>query len=311
MLKAFSGFVGRPLWAVEAADVDGWLASLRAQGRARSTVYGRANAIARFYDFVVLRYQREVHARTGYVVVQPVDEFNRPKPAGYGMVRVPPSPAEVAALFEGWRLGLGSARKYRSAARNYVVASLWRRVGLRIGESVRLAVGDWYPHSGGFGRLHVRFGKGSLGRGPRERMVPAIDGVDVLLRWWLEEVRPYFGDDHTVRAAPLFPAERPHGNGAVAGLSCAGAAAVRGGFTTAVGRHLPAWSGRLTPHVMRHACASALYERGVDLKAIQDLLGHQWLATTSGYIHVPAGHVERAWTQANSRVAERLGVGEG
>lgn len=38
------------------------------------------------------------------------------------------------------------------------------------------------------------------------------------------------------------------------------------------------------------------------MKAIQELLGHQWLFTTSGYIHVrSASNVELAWRNANQR----------
>ncbi len=33
---------------------------------------------------------------------------------------------------------------------------------------------------------------------------------------------------------------------------------------------------------------------------------HEWLSTTTGYIHVPAEHIERAWRQANERTATRL-----
>ncbi|MDQ0578309.1 tyrosine-type recombinase/integrase [Streptomyces rishiriensis] len=301
-------FTGCRLWAVQAADVDGWLVYLRRErGLARSTVFDQVCRVARFYDFLLGRYQRAVYERTGYVLVQPVDEFNRPgRPAG-GVVRVPPLAREVAALFGGWRRELPGARKYLPAVRSYVVASLWWRVGLRIGESVMLEVGDWYPDLGARGRLHVRYGKGSGGRGPRQRLVPAIDGVDVLLGWWLAEVRPYFGDDCDDPRAPMFPSERRGRDGRRAR---AGAQTGRAALADAVQRHLPAWSGRLTPHVLRHACASALYERGVDLKAIQDLLGHAWLSTTTGYIHVPSGHIERAWDRANARVAGRLGGGE-
>ena len=49
----------------------------------------------------------------------------------------------------------------------------------------------------------------------------------------------------------------------------------------------------------------------MDLKAIQELLGHEWLATTTRYIHVRAEHIEHAWVQANTRVSDRLGLGEG
>ncbi|MEU8278381.1 tyrosine-type recombinase/integrase [Microbispora bryophytorum] len=74
---------------------------------------------------------------------------------------------------------------------------------------------------------------------------------------------------------------------------------------------MPAWSGRLTPHGLRHFCASSLYARGMDLKAIQELLGHSWLSTTTRYVHVQDDHIEHAWAQANNRVAARLAGWEG
>jgi len=86
--------------------------------------------------------------------------------------------------------------------------------------------------------------------------------------------------------------------------------ALRQGLCVATARWLPAWSGRLTPHVLRHYCASSLYGGGMDLKALQGLLGHQWLATTSGYIHVRDDHVEQAWVSANRRLETRFAEGE-
>ncbi|MFE7382107.1 tyrosine-type recombinase/integrase [Streptomyces zhihengii] len=71
---------------------------------------------------------------------------------------------------------------------------------------------------------------------------------------------------------------------------------------------LPAWSGRLTPHVLRHFCASSLYGEGMDLKALQELLGHEWLSTTTRYIHVRSEHIERAWVHANQRLEDRFGM---
>jgi hypothetical protein len=72
---------------------------------------------------------------------------------------------------------------------------------------------------GPFGKLHVRFGKGAKTSGPRPRWVPMLDGLDLILRWYLDEIRPRMGDGpalfcdegggriHRGTAAPSRPAE--------------------------------------------------------------------------------------------------------
>ena len=309
----FVRFLGRRVWEAEPEDADRFLAWLRKQrGQATGTVQQKAWTLARFFEFLIARYQADIHALTGVVVAQPIDEFNRPVKAGYdrGAQRVPPAEHEVEALFDAWRRALPQVRKYLPAARDYLAASLWRRVGLRITETVMLDLRDWHPDLGEHGKLHVRFGKGSNGRGPKPRMVPLINQADVLLEWWMVEVRHQFGDDWHDPDAPLLPSERRDHQLELSRSVRAGDDALRSGLAGAVGRWLPRWSGRLSPHGLRHYCASSLYARGVDLKAIQDLLGHEWLSTTTRYIHVHADHIEHAWTAANQRVAERLGQQE-
>lgn len=301
----FIRFGGRRLWSLGAEDADRYLVFLR-RGRhlKPSTVQGYAQAILRFYDFAISRYQGDVHALTGCVMTQPIDEFNRPARANLSLVRVPPSREEVESLFRQWGAALPDARKYLPAARDYLAASLWRRGGLRIRETTMLDIRDWRPDLGAWGKLHVRFAKGSRGRGPKTRLVPAIDGIDTLMTWWFTDVRHQFDDDWTNPDAPLLPSER---RDELTGSCCRiGTDALRSGLASAVRQWLPDWKGLLTPHGLRHYCASALYQRGVDLKAIQDLLGHNWLSTTSHYIHVPTQHIENEWMQANDRTAQRL-----
>lgn len=305
----FIGFLSRPVWTTRPEDVDRFLSFQRKDmGRMRLTVQHKAWSLARFFEFLLQRYQGDIHAITGFVIVQPVDEFNRPVRADYGVGRVPPSTAEVEALFSAWREWLPSSRKYLPAARDYLAASLWRRVGLRIQETYMLDIRDWRRDLGEFGKLHVRYGKGSRGRGPKSRLVPAINDVASLLDWWLIDVRHQFGDDYLDPDAPLLPSERHDRHTGWGRRICD--QALRDGLGHAVGRWLPQWKGRLTPHTLRHYCASSLYERGLDLKAIQELLGHEWLSTTTRYIHVHADHIENAWAQANQRTAARLGENE-
>jgi len=300
----FARSVTGPLWEATCQDADRFLAEQRQLGHTVSTRAGKAGTLALFYEFVISRYQGQIHRMTGVVVQQPIDEFNRQSGASLGKVRVPPSDAEVDQLFTNWRHSIPEARKYLPAARDYFTASLWRRLGLRINETVMLDIRDWRPDLGGFGKLHVRFGKGACGRGPKPRLVPAINGAAELIDWWLAEVRHQCGPDWADPDAPLLPSERFDHELDRCGR--VGANAMRRTLGLQVDRWLPAWSDQLTPHVLRHYCASSLYGAGMDIKALQELLGHQWLSTTSGYIHVRSEHVEMAWKNSNQRVESRF-----
>ena len=301
----FRGFLDRPVWTATPEDGDRFLISVRKNGRSASTAQSKSATITRLYEFLITRYQGDVLALTGFVLVQPIDEFNRPAKVPTLGIRVPPSVEEVDRLFGEWRTSLSDARKFLPAARDYMAASLWRRGGLRINETVMLDIRDWRPEFGEHGKLHVRFGKGSRGRGPKTRLVPAINALDSLLEWWLDDVRHQFGDDWEQADAPLLPSERKDTLTGYCGRVQDDS--LRTALAAAVERWLPDWTGRLTPHGLRHFCASSMYERGVDLKAIQELLGHEWLSTTTRYIHVHDDHIEHAWAAANDRVSARLG----
>jgi integrase/recombinase XerD len=81
---------------------------------------------------------------------------------------------------------------------------------------------------------------------------------------------------------------------------------LRSMLAAAAASHLPDWPERVTPHVLRHLCASQLYLGGMDLVAIQATLGHAWIATTMNYIHVQSTHIEDSWVTGQSRAADRL-----
>ena len=202
-----------------------------------------------------------------------------------------------------------------SAGRRETLTELLAEYGLKpeavadplafVTEGTKLDLRDWRPDLGALGKLHVRFGKGSRGRGSKQRLVPAINGADKLIDWWLGDVRHRFGPDWDDPDAPMIPSERfDHELGRSWRASDD---VLRRGLARATERFLPAWAGgRMTPHVLRHYCASSLYLAGMDLKALQELLGHQWLATTTQYIHVPGEHVEDSWMQANQRLEDRF-----
>jgi integrase/recombinase XerD len=312
--------VRRPASAEELADYEtdllaGFVLARASAGLSDGTIRGevsnleqvtrhaRAGALVTYFAFLELRHQAELHALTGRVVTCPVDEMNRPKGSKDARLRIPPRAEEVSRLFAGWAGELVTCRKFAPTARNYAAARLMAEIGLRANEVRRLDLADVKWELGPLGKVHVRYGKGSRGSGPRERMAPLINGAGRTLQWFIEDVWGQFGDDHTRPGAPLFPTERIRAH---AGARRLGPDTLRAALAEATRRHLPEWEGRLTPHVLRHFCASELYLSGMDLISIQEALGHAWVATTMRYVHVHRDHVEQAWLASQQRAEQRL-----
>jgi integrase/recombinase XerD len=280
-LEQVRAWLERPLWEMQPADADTYFGQVL-RGAAKGTRLARAQALKTYFLFLELRHKVEIHQMTGHVVQCPLDELNRPRGGREASLRIPPSEAEIGILLAGWREELAGCRKFAPAARNYAAARLMADVGLRVNEACQLDLADVKWNLGRFGKIHVRMGKGARGSGPRERMVPLINNARATLEWFVRDVWCCFDDDHARPGAPLLPSERKNPDGTCARV---GDETIRAALAAAAAAHLPGWQGKVTPHLLRHFCASQLYANGMDLTAIQEVLGHSWIVTTMNYIN--------------------------
>jgi site-specific recombinase XerD len=305
-LNALRSWLSKPLWEMDPNDADRYFGK-HLKSAAKQTKRSAAATISIFFTYLEKRHYAELYNLTGRAPESPIDELNRPRGNQDTLIRIPPPEAVLTALFAHWRADLNETRKFNTEARDYIACRLMAMIGIRINETSKLDLDDINeaPELGRLPKLHIRYGKGAYGSGPKTRIVPLINGADMLLEWYAHEVRSEFDDpEHWSRpGAPLFCSERRHPDGSARRV---GVSSLRQGLTDAVERYVPEWKGKITPHVLRHYCASELYRTGMDLIAIQELLGHEWIATTMRYVHVLRSHVEDSWVKASARTQRRI-----
>lgn len=292
--------LGCPAWEVTAEDIDRVVGELAVAGRASSTRREYVQIFKGFHRFLQARKAAEIEAAFGVRLVCPVDEFNASRHVGDDSPAElpPPTPERVAGFFEFMKARIATCRKYAPAARDYALFRTLYHAGLRSEEAASLDRPDLHFGRGPFGKLHVRFGKGAHTSGPRPRWVPMLDGLDLVLRWFLEDVRGRFPDSPV-----LFPDES-------GGRLHPGTIRNRLRYLMDLEGRPPA--DRFSPHGLRRACATHNYERGVDLVAIQQMLGHWTVSSTMRYVRPSATFIEDAYRRAlASTLAELSGESVG
>lgn len=158
------------------------------------------------------------------------------------------------------------------ALRDRLAIELLYGCGLRSQEVVQLALPN------------IKAGQAELivhGKGAKMRIVPLGEEAAVALRRYLERGRGALAASAAERALLLSRSGRPL-------------------LTSDIRRLVVKYSLRagidpVSPHMLRHAYATHMLERGADLRAIQELLGHASVSTTQVYTHVSGAHLRRTY----------------
>ncbi|MFA5006812.1 MAG: site-specific tyrosine recombinase XerD [Candidatus Izemoplasmatales bacterium] len=167
------------------------------------------------------------------------------------------------------------------ALRNVALVELAYGSGLRVSELLNLKIADLHLPNG---VVHV------LGKGGKERIVPLGEPTVLALRRYLVDSRPLI---HPAAKEGVFVNK----NGTR--LSRVGFFKIVKKLAEAAGIEKP-----VSPHTFRHSFATDMLENGADLRAVQELLGHEDVVTTEIYTHVSQLRLRDAYEAAHPRAAK-------
>ena len=178
-----------------------------------------------------------------------------------------------------------------AARRDRAMLELLYGTGMRISELVGLSLHD-FDLADALVRV---FGKGS-----KERVLP-------LGRHALHELRSWLDPAGRGRWEPQRWPSRDDADAVF--LNRSGRRLTRQGAWGIVKKHGAAigLSAKLSPHVLRHSCATHMLDHGADIRTVQELLGHASITTTQIYTHVSTEQLQAVYRAAHPRSG---GVGE-
>ncbi len=172
--------------------------------------------------------------------------------------------------------------------RDRAILELFYASGLRLSELVALDVDDV--------NLSARIVR-VAGKGGKERLVPFNTSAQKALRAW-------YPDRVRLRSSvPKAQSPKPKAPGDPVFVNARGTRLTGRSVQRLVARYVAGCSTRfgISPHALRHSFATHLLERGADLRAIQELLGHVQLSTTQRYTHVNAAQLLEVYRKAHPR----------
>ena len=265
-LGALAAFADGRVDDVSAEELERWLARMRADGLAPSTLARRAAAVRAYFRHQVLIGAREDNPAAQVALPR------RPR-------RVPRtlSPGETERLIDA------AAGVTPRALRDRALVELLYGAGLRVSEAVELSRASV--------DLDTRLVR-VVGKGDKERIVPLGRPAAEAVRRYLALGRPHLDRRH--RSALFLNAR----GGA---LTRAGAFLILRRLAEKAGLD----PKRVHPHLLRHSFATHLLEGGADLRSVQEMLGHADLSTTERYTHVSDRRRRETYFRAHPHARRR------
>jgi site-specific recombinase XerD len=263
--------------SLDRAAVHGFLAEIHHAGQSRATAARKLAAVRTFFKY--LRREELIDSDPGAFFAAPKREVRMPAHL---------SEEEMTGVLEAPDLSGPLGR------RDHAVLELFYASGLRLSELAGLDVEDV-----SLSAKMVRV----LGKGGKQRLVPFNTTTATAIRTYLKD------REQLVRERPA-PIRAGRSRRSVDGrrrdplfVNYRGGRLTSRSIDRLVRRHVAAAGSRtgISPHALRHSFATHLLQRGADLRAIQELLGHARLSTTQRYTHVNVAQLLDVYRRAHPR----------
>lgn len=258
---------GLSIRGAAAADIHRYSSSLLERGLAASTVARKMTAVRSLHRFLVVEGIRDV---------DPAADFEG--------VRVPSGIPKPLSEDEVERLLASVVGGDPVSLRDRALLEILYATGARVSEICGLDFGD-IDHESGLLRLY--------GKGAKERIVPIGSLALRALRIWLTEGRDQMSSG----------AQRYRVDTMAVFIDRKGGRLKRQAAWAIVARHARriGLTEKLSPHVLRHSCATHMLDRGADLRIVQEMLGHASISTTQVYTRVSQEHLLLEYRRAHPR----------
>jgi integrase/recombinase XerC len=239
-----------------------FLAHLSAQGLSRSSIQRRLSAVRSFFKYLVKHGHTRAHPAAG------LRSSRAPRPLPKAL-----EVSEVERLLAALDITSAAGRRDRA------LLECMYSAGTRAAETVGLERADVDLEQG---VARVR------GKGKKERLAPLGSHAVNALRVYLadpERPRPRLESASAVFLNPRGGRLTTRSLQRILERACR-----RAGLTRTA-----------SPHTLRHSFATHLLDRGADLRAVQELLGHAHLVTTQIYTHVSIERLREVYERAHPR----------